>query len=88
MNGELDALDDFLSQASGHLKTGGRLGVISFHSLEDRLVKQAFRRMEKEGHGKILTKKPVLPSQAETARNVRSRSAKMRVWESARGVGS
>ncbi len=81
VNGELDALDDFLSKVAKHLKTGGRLAVISFHSLEDRRVKQAFRAMEKEGRGKVLTKKPVSPSEAETERNPRSRSAKMRVWE-------
>ena len=86
VNGELDALDEFLSQVTGHLKEGGRLAVISFHSLEDRRVKQAFRAMDKEGLGKVLTKKPVLPGEAETGRNLRSRSAKMRVWESAGGV--
>ncbi len=88
VNGELDALDDFLLHATGHLKEGGRLAVISFHSLEDRRVKRAFRAMEKQGRGKVLTKKPVLPSQAEILRNPRSRSAKMRVWESAEGKQS
>ena len=85
VNGELAALDEFLPQAAGHLKEGGRLAVISFHSLEDRRVKQAFRAMEKEGLGKVLTKKPVLPGEAEMERNPRSRSAKMRVWEAGGG---
>ncbi len=83
VNGELDALDEFLPQAAAHLKPGGRLAVISFHSLEDRRVKQGFRQMEKEGRGKVLTKKPVEPNEAEKARNPRSRSAKLRVWEAA-----
>lgn len=87
VNGELDALSEFLAGAPEHLKKGGRLAVISFHSLEDRRVKQAFREMEKEGRGKVLTKKPVVPGEAEMEKNPRSCSAKMRVWESA-GVSS
>jgi 16S rRNA (cytosine1402-N4)-methyltransferase len=82
VNGELGALDNFLPYATTHLKTGARLAVISFHSLEDRRVKQAFRAAEKERLGKALTRKPILPTEAEMTRNPRSRSAKMRVWES------
>jgi 16S rRNA (cytosine1402-N4)-methyltransferase len=55
--------------------------VISFHSLEDRLVKEAFRALEKRGEMRILTKKPVTPSEEEQKRNPRSRSAKLRCAE-------
>ncbi len=81
VNRELESLESFLTEAPSLLKAGGRLAVISFHSLEDRIVKTAFRALEKEGKGKILTKKPVTPSEAEEARNARARSAKMRVFE-------
>jgi len=63
------------------LNRGGRLGVISFQSMEDRLVKQAFRRAEETGVVKLVTKKPVGPSEEEVNRNPRSRSAKLRVVE-------
>ncbi len=85
VNRELESLESFLAEAPSRLKPGGRLAVISFHSLEDRIVKTAFRLLEKEGKGKILTKKPLTPSEAESARNARARSAKMRVIE---GLGS
>lgn len=88
VNGELDALDDFLAQCPKYLKEHGRLAVISFHSLEDRRVKQAFRTLEKDRRGQVLTKKPIVPSEAEMARNPRSRSAKMRVWECVGGAHS
>jgi 16S rRNA (cytosine1402-N4)-methyltransferase len=63
------------------LKKGGRMCVISFHSLEDRMVKETFRALEKEGKMRILTKKPVAPSEEEQRRNPRSRSAKLRCAE-------
>jgi 16S rRNA (cytosine1402-N4)-methyltransferase len=63
------------------LKRGGRMCIISFHSLEDRMVKETFRRLEKEGEVRILTKKPVTPSKEEQRRNPRSRSAKLRCAE-------
>ena len=81
VNRELEALEAFLPEAAGLLKPGGRLVAITFHSLEDRLVKNAFRNFEKEKMGKVLTKKPVTPSEAELARNPRSRSAKLRAFE-------
>lgn len=79
VNHELGNLEALLEQAPRHLKSGGKLAVISFHSMEDRMVKQAFRSAEQAGVVRILTKKPVTPSDDELASNPRSRSAKMRV---------
>jgi 16S rRNA (cytosine1402-N4)-methyltransferase len=81
VNRELDNLDALLSQAPKFLRAGGRLAIVSFHSMEDRLVKQAFRSAEQTGQLSILTKKPITPSEAELAVNPRSRSAKLRVAE-------
>jgi 16S rRNA (cytosine1402-N4)-methyltransferase len=81
VNRELQELEKFLKAAPSFLKPGGRLVVISFHSLEDRLVKTAFRALDEEG-GRLwrpLTKKPVQPEAGEIEINPRSRSAKMRV---------
>jgi 16S rRNA (cytosine1402-N4)-methyltransferase len=75
VNDELAALECFLSVLPSCLKPGGRALVISFHSLEDRRVKQAFRQRERWHE---LTRKPVCASEAEVARNPRSRSAKLR----------
>lgn len=77
VNDELGALEEFLRQAEEVLAPGGRLVVITFHSLEDRLVK----RFLKESHLKVLTKKPITPSPEEIAGNPRSRSAKLRAAE-------
>ena len=79
VNDELRALTEALNAAWGLLAPGGRIAVISFHSLEDRLVKQYFAEKEKSGEGKRLTKKPVPPSLAEIQKNPRARSAKLRV---------
>lgn len=81
VNHELENLEKFLPQAKKYLKPGGRLVVISFHSLEDRIVKQAFRQWMKDGEGKVITKKPVIAGAEELERNRASRSAKLRVWE-------
>ena len=81
VNRELDDLRDLLLAAPRILKPGGRLVIISFHSLEDRIVKDALRDGVKQGHYRLLTKKPVTPSEEEIDRNPRSRSAKMRAAE-------
>jgi 16S rRNA (cytosine1402-N4)-methyltransferase len=81
VNHELDDLRELLRAAPQLLKPGGRLVVISFHSLEDRIVKDAFREGVKQGHYRLLTKKPVTASEEEIDRNPRSRSAKMRAAE-------
>jgi 16S rRNA (cytosine1402-N4)-methyltransferase len=82
VNRELDGLDEFLGAASKLLAAGARLAVITFHSLEDRIVKHAFRALaagEEALH--VLTRKPVIPGEAEVARNPRARSAKLRAIE-------
>jgi 16S rRNA (cytosine1402-N4)-methyltransferase len=81
VNREVENLEALLKQAPRRLKPGGRLAVISFHSTEDRLVKQAFRSAEQTGLLAIITKKPLSPTDEELAHNPRSRSAKLRVAE-------
>lgn len=93
VNGELDALRSFLHQASAVLRSGGRLAILTYHSLEDRLVKNFMRygnftgEPDKDFFGRInaplktLTSKPITPDAGETGRNPRSRSAKLRVAE-------
>jgi 16S rRNA (cytosine1402-N4)-methyltransferase len=81
VNRELDDLRKLLSAAPQVLKPGGRLVIISFHSLEDRIVKDAMREGAKLGQYKLLTKKPVTPSEEESDRNPRARSAKLRAAE-------
>jgi 16S rRNA (cytosine1402-N4)-methyltransferase len=81
VNRELDDLRKLLSAAPQVLKPGGRLVIISFHSLEDRIVKDAMREGAKLGQYKLLTKKPVTPSEEEIDRNARARSAKLRAAE-------
>lgn len=80
VNKEIEALRLFLENGLDVLTDGGRLVIISFHSLEDRLVKTAFRKYKSEGLGEILTKRPVGPGQAEESKNPRSRSAKLRAF--------
>jgi len=81
VNRELDDLRALLEAAPRILKPGGRVVVISFHSLEDRIVKDAFREGAKQGVYTVLTKKPVTASEQESDRNPRSRSAKLRAAE-------
>jgi 16S rRNA (cytosine1402-N4)-methyltransferase len=81
VNDELENLKKILETAWKSLKSGGRMCVISFHSLEDRMVKETFRTLEKEGEMRVLTKKPVRPREEEQKRNPRSRSGKLRCAE-------
>jgi len=64
-----------------HLRKTGRLGIISFHSIEDRIVKQQFRKWDDEGQGKLIFRKPVVAKRAEILNNPRARSSKLRVIE-------
>jgi len=83
VNRELDGLDRFVASAARRLRIGARLVVISFHSLEDRIVKRALRALEGDPNAgvAILTKKPVVPGEDEVQRNPRARSAKLRAAE-------
>jgi len=82
VNRELDDLKALLAAAPRILKPGGRIVVISFHSLEDRIVKDAFREGANQGmRYRILTRKPVMASPEESDRNPRARSAKLRAAE-------
>ena len=81
VNQEVENLAALLERAPRLLRQGGRVAVISFHSTEDRMVKQAFRSAEQAGLLKLVTKKPLTPADDELARNPRSRSAKLRVGE-------
>jgi 16S rRNA (cytosine1402-N4)-methyltransferase len=78
VNRELDGLDTFLGDSVARLQPGGRLAVIAFHSLEDRIVKHTFRGLEQ---ARVLTKRPVVAGDDEVARNPRARSAKLRAVE-------
>jgi len=78
VNRELDDLKALLTAAPKVLKKGGRLVVISFHSLEDRIVKDSLREGREKGVYNVLTKKPLTATQEEIDRNPRSRSAKLR----------
>ncbi len=81
VNEELENLGRILETGWESLKRGGRICVISFHSLEDRMVKEAFRRLDRDGVIRGITKKPITPSEEEKQRNPRSRSAKLRCAE-------
>lgn len=95
VNGELDGLDEFLRQAVSRLNSGGRIAVITFHSLEDRIVKRCFNDLVTDcvcppnlpvcvcnhrAQGSLYNKKPILPSERELEENSRSQSAKLRVF--------
>ncbi len=79
VNGELSSLESFLDSSMTVIRSGGRLVVITFHSLEDRIVKQKFRTPPVPG--RALTKKVVVATEEEVRRNPRARSAKLRAWE-------
>ncbi len=97
-NRELDVLQDSIDQLIDRLAPGGRLCIITFHSLEDRIVKNAFRRNEnpctcppefpvcvcgRQSKGKVITRKPIVPSERELERNKRAASSKLRIFEKA-----
>lgn len=81
VNDELGALREGLTSALSRIGEQGRVAVITFHSIEDRVVKNIFRDAAREGAGSLVTKKPVLPSAEEVRSNPRARSAKLRVFE-------
>ena len=81
VNRELELLPEGLDQAMVLLKPGGRMAVLAYHSLEDRIVKEKFRAAAREGVLRLLTRKPVRPTEVEVARNPRSRSARLRAAE-------
>jgi 16S rRNA (cytosine1402-N4)-methyltransferase len=82
VNRELDGLDTFLEAAARRLRAGARLVVITFHSLEDRIVKHTLRGLEhREPRVKVLTKKPIVATDEEVRQNPRARSAKLRAAE-------
>jgi 16S rRNA (cytosine1402-N4)-methyltransferase len=90
VNDELTGLEGFLRSAVAALALGGRLVVIAFHSLEDRIVKRTFRALEHDAvdegaaagpRGRVLTRKPLMPAEAERERNPRARSARLRAVE-------
>jgi 16S rRNA (cytosine1402-N4)-methyltransferase len=81
VNRELEGLDRFLVSLVGRLRAGARLVVISFHSLEDRIVKHTFRGLQRDGHGSVVTKRPLVAVDDELQGNPRARSAKLRVLE-------
>lgn len=81
VNNELNCLDEALTKIVDFLRPGGRVAVIAFHSLEDRIVKIRFREFEKSKKGKRVTKKPLRPADDEIRENHRARSAKLRVYE-------
>jgi 16S rRNA (cytosine1402-N4)-methyltransferase len=85
VNGELENLERILETGWRFLRKGGRMCVISFHSLEDRIVKETFRKLGRDGEAgpvmRIITKKPIRPSEEERRRNPRSRSARLRCAE-------
>lgn len=81
VNDELNSLIEALPKALALLDNGGRIAVISFHSLEDRIVKQQFKAWEDKREGHILTKKPIVATEEEIEQNKRQRSAKLRVFE-------
>jgi 16S rRNA (cytosine1402-N4)-methyltransferase len=85
VNGELESLEQAVLDMASCLAPGGVMVVLSYHSGEDRAVKAAFRRLSQTGQGEDLTRKPLVPSEAEVARNPKSRSAKLRAYRQGEG---
>ena len=81
VNDELGSIEEVLKKIAGHMEKCGRICVIAFHSLEDRIVKNQFREFRKAGLGEIITKKPLTAAGGEIFKNPRARSAKLRVFE-------
>ena len=81
VNDELAGLDRFIEAATRALAPGGRVAILAFHSLEDRVVKQTMRRLAADGAGILVTRRPIMPGEAEVERNPRARSARLRVLE-------
>ena len=79
VNDEFGVLETFISSAWTHLKHNGRLAIITFHSLEDRIVKHRFKALAANDQGVLITKKPIVPTREEVNANPRSRSAKLRI---------
>lgn len=80
-NSELYNLEQVIQKGFDRLKSGGRMAIITFHSLEDRIVKKAFIELKEKGIAKIITKKPIIPKDEEIKSNPRSRSSKLRLLE-------
>lgn len=80
VNDELRSIEEGISKAFDHTCPNGRIAVISFHSLEDRIVKRFFKEKEKDGLGRSITKRPITPGDKELVENPRSRSAKLRIF--------
>lgn len=78
VNHEVENLIQFLSIVCKYVKKGGKIVIISFHSIEDRIVKRGFKKLKLEGSAEIITKKPIIPQEAEIKNNPRARSAKLR----------
>lgn len=81
VNNEIEVLKKALDQGCELLNSNGRLVVISFHSLEDRIVKQVYGKMGREGYGEVMTKKPLIATDNEVEKNKRARSAKLRIFK-------
>lgn len=81
VNDELEALKEGMAASFNHLKKSGRLGIISFHSIEDRIVKRQFRKWDDEERGNLIFRKPVVANRSEILNNPKARSAKLRVIE-------
>lgn len=81
VNDELDALIELIQNGFPHLEVGGRMAIITFHSLEDRIVKHSFRGLTHDQKATLVTKRPITPSEEEVKQNPRARSAKLRVIE-------